>query len=62
MWLDPHREHMMTIAERYCNFMIFTKNHTMQDDVTNKKERVDLKTTGFRWELVPYQLPVMSET
>lgn len=48
MWLDPHRERMTTIAERYCNFMTFTKNHTMQDDVTNKKERVDFKTTGFR--------------
>jgi hypothetical protein len=38
MWLDPHRERMMTIAERYCNFITFTKNHTMQDDVTTRRK------------------------
>jgi hypothetical protein len=43
MGLDPHRQRMMTIAERYCNFMTFTTNHTLHEDVTHEKEMADLK-------------------
>jgi hypothetical protein len=53
MRLDPHRQRMMTIAERYCNLATSTKNYLIQDDVTNEKERADSRTTGFLPDLVP---------
>ena len=52
MRLDPHRQRVMTIAERHCNLATSTKNYLMQDDVTNEKENADSRTTNFLSDLV----------